>query len=744
MQRIINQIKAYYPIIILVVLGSLIYSNSLKGDFVFDDIGYIKEDVHIRNIADFKAIWQAEGNPSRFIGSLSFAINFYFSKFNTFGYHLVNLTIHIINAILVYLFVGLLLSSGRMRADVLSKDKKLVGLFCALLFLCHPIQTQAVSYISQRFASLATLFYILSLIFYLKARFNKNNYFLFSISFIAALLGMFTKEIVFTLPLAIVLLEFIFLKSEIKINTSVCFIVLLSCLLVIPALFLFNFNNVFFGYNSPSGSHLDDIITFYNYFPTQMKVIVKYFTLFISPKGLCLDHDFPLSKGILEVPTLSSLVLHLAIILAGIRMLSRYPLISFGIFWFYLTAMVESSFIPIRHVIFEHRMYLPSVGLFLTFVSGCFYLFKGNKKCFLLLVALVLILSSLTFERNKVWQNDLTLWSDVVKKYPNKPRGYLNLGKAYLDRGDYKEAILNFKKTVEIFPQEAKAYNNMGYIYNAIGNSKLALEFLNMALNYSPGFSNALNNRGLAYKGLGMYPEAISDFTEAIKNNRVVYSNAYNNRGIVYSLIGQYDLALQDFNKAIETDPYTPEFFNNRGNVFYQQKKYRDSVEDYTRAIKLDSTYPSAINNRGLVYFALRDFDSAKRDLSATLSIDKNYADAYYNLALVLIEEKKYEEALLELSQAIKIKPKMINAYLQKAKIYYILKQYEYAIGEYDKVLSIDTENTFAYLGKSLSYNDLWQHENALENALKAKALGHNVDKKYLEYLRNKASEVKK
>ncbi len=150
------------------ILGIIAYSNSFDCSFHFDDDNTIVNNTAIHDISDLKAIWNI--NNRRCIGYYSFALNYHYNKLDVFGYHVVNLTIHIITSILVYWLVILILSTPVMRQDSIARNKRSLALICGLLFVCHPLQTQAVTYITQRFASLATMFYIASLCFYVKGR----------------------------------------------------------------------------------------------------------------------------------------------------------------------------------------------------------------------------------------------------------------------------------------------------------------------------------------------------------------------------------------------------------------------------------------------------------------------------------------------------------------------------------------------------------------------------------------------
>ena len=341
----------------------------------------IEDNIAIRNLSDVKAWWGFY--PSRPIGFLSFALNYHFHGLDVWGYHLVNLAIHIVNAVLVWWLVMLTMATPVMRDQPISRHKGAMALFTALLFVSHPLATQSVTYIVQRLASLATLFYLLSLALYVKGRLWEDNkdrrvLFFYAGSILCAVLGMLTKEIVFTLPFALILYEYSFIRTDtwkidIRDRGIQIPIIILGIFVV---LFFLNFSVDIFNPIPPLlNQGYDYPITTWQYLLTQFSVILTYIRLFILPLNQNLDYDYPISHSLFEWHTLFGLLSLTGIFVLGILLFRRYRLIAFGIFWFFLTLSVESSIIPIsQNVIFEHRTYLPGFGFFLVLTGIVFYL----------------------------------------------------------------------------------------------------------------------------------------------------------------------------------------------------------------------------------------------------------------------------------------------------------------------------------------------------------------------------------
>jgi tetratricopeptide (TPR) repeat protein len=276
------------------------------------------------------------------------------------------------------------------------------------------------------------------------------------------------------------------------------------------------------------------------------------------------DYDFPVSDNFFAIRTLLSFLLLLSLIILAVLLFKRYRIISFGIFWFFLTLSIESGFIPIKDVIYEHRTYLPSFGFFLI-LSSVIYVLLRNKYKYLAISVLVVIIGSnscLTYERNKVWKDDLTLWSDVVSESPDKSRPVLNRGVAYGNLGQWDRSIADYSRAIEINPENAIAYSNRGIIYGNLGQWDKLIADCSRAIGIDPEYADAYYNRGLAYSNLGKWDKSIADYSKAIKIEPK-FAKAWYNRGIDYGNLGQWDKAIADYSRTIGIDPnYSAAYIN--------------------------------------------------------------------------------------------------------------------------------------------------------------------------------------
>jgi tetratricopeptide (TPR) repeat protein len=290
----------------------------------------------------------------------------------------------------------------------------------------------------------------------------------------------------------------------------------------------------------------------------------------------------------------------LGILAAGVLLFKKYRLISFGIFWFFLTISVESSIIPIsQNVIFEHRTYLPGFGFFLALTGAFFYCFKEKYLKFAVIILLMIaaLNTVLTYQRNKVWKNEYTLWSDCLKKSPDKARVHANLCLAYKDLGNYRQAIDECDRAIDITPRYKEAYINRGLAYNNLGNYRQAIEDYGRAIEINPRFLIANYNRGIAYYGLGNYKQAIEDLDRMIEINPG-YAEAYINRGNSYNGLGNHKQAIEDYGRAIEINPRLAEAYLNRGVTYSMIGNEKLTSEDLKTAAILGNEHAKNLLKR--------------------------------------------------------------------------------------------------------------------------------------------------
>ena len=566
MQKWINP----FALIIIFCLGIIVYSNTFSCPFLFDDEGYIVRNFAIQNIHHLLDIWKFY--PCRFVTFLSIADNYYFHQLNVFGYHVVNLGVHLVSAMLVWWLTFLTLSTPAMKENKITPYAGFIALFSGLVFVSHPVQVEAVTYICQRAASLATLFYMASLCFYVQSRLLQDakpipgpQGFYYILSLLMAVVAMFTKEIAITLPVMILLYEFFFFETKRSQHWKHVFPFLFT-LFIIPATMVFakseKFQLIHAIINGDGGGKP---ISSMHYFLTELRVSMTYIRLIFLPLNLNLDYDYPIFKSIFELPVFIGFVSVITILFAAQRLFLKYRLLSFSIVFFFLALLPESSFLPFRDVIFEHRLYLPLVGYSMFLAGSAYYLIgKNNIKAMVIILTIIIAFYSvLTFQRNKVWRDVVVLWNDTIQKSPHKARPYINRGVAYSALGNFDRSMADLNKSIVLDPNFVEAYVARGFVYEKQGQSMRAIIEFTKALILDPVNLIAYYKRGMLFKKIGEFPHAIADFTKIIElapND----AGGYTGRGVVFSAQGNYTQATADFNKSIELDPDFAEAYQQR------------------------------------------------------------------------------------------------------------------------------------------------------------------------------------
>lgn len=527
------------PILVLIALGCLAYSNCFFNSFHLDDYAFIVNNPAIRDFNHLRDLWASE--PTRFLTTFSFVLNYHYSGINPVGYHILSLSIHLATGMMLWWLVYLL------------SEDVLISFFAAAIFLLHPLQTQSVNYIYQRGVLFTGFFYISSLVFFIKSNGPRGQYFYYA-SLLCLILSLFSKENAVTLPVMLVLYQWVWAKSQ-KIDGAKIWPFFLA-LLILPLVWLV-----------PRLSHIHDFlhgtsngISSIHYALTQSKVIVTYLKLLIVPWHQRIEYDYSLVGG-LDASVFLSLALILGLIGTGFLFREKFKLMSFGILWFFLTLVPESSFWPNNDLIYEHRAYLPLAG-FAIFLSGLvFTLFQDRQKTIAIRILLILlaIYGVLTYQRNKVWHDELSLWDNTVQESPHSWRAYLNRGAAYQNLGDLQHAMADYNAVIGLGRLDPIDLSNRGLIFSKWGRYDVAMANYNLAIQIEPSYMGAYNNRGLLYAQEGKTDLALSDLNIAMQQIR---DNPwlYRSRGLLYRSKGEYKLAIEDFNQAVKLMPNEGEF----------------------------------------------------------------------------------------------------------------------------------------------------------------------------------------
>ncbi|WP_291321523.1 tetratricopeptide repeat protein, partial [Desulfonatronospira sp.] len=487
------RIKAFFLhlLVLTVITGSIVlgYHHTFSVPFVFDDVHAIEENQKIRDPGNFLTLDSL--TAQRPLVDLTFALNYHFGELEVYGYHLLNLIIHVVSAFLVY-FLALLIfrrldsSDGSLNSGLYRTI--IPAAFVSLIFALHPVQTQAVTYIIQRYTSMAAMFYLAAVLCYILGRqfmlspvmvrpwIPFRSLVLFILCFVFGLASFLSKQIALSLPLAILLVEYtLFDRTWAGWKKKMAYMAPLGALFFLFALYS---AGVLQGEIS-MGRLLEETdertretleVSRLQYLLTQFQVVTIYLGLLIWPVNLSLDYMYPFVDRLFQGWTMWGLLLLLILAATGIILRRALPAVCLGIFWFYIALSVESSLIPISDALFEHRLYLPMFGFALVLGWVFWEIFRRWQPPALVLGLFVLIfLAAVTYQRNTVWQDPVALWSDTVINRPDNFRAHNNLGQALEDQDRIRKAAWHYQKALEIRPEFAPAHLNLGLVLARAG-----------------------------------------------------------------------------------------------------------------------------------------------------------------------------------------------------------------------------------------------------------------------------------
>lgn len=623
----------------LIVVGVVIYSNSFSVPFHFDDFLHITEKP--KTLESWQSVWEHYSH-TRFLTHASLALNYRLGKENVFGYHAVNVAIHILNAIWLFMLVRALLdlpAKEKHGADPPSSWP--LAAVSAFIFLAHPLQTQAVTYIIQRASSLATFFYLLAMLSYTRARIaslkQKPVVWWRSGALLATVLAMFCKETAFTLPIALLLIEmFFFIRLATFRSAFLWLLPFLVCLCIIPLTMWMQID----------GAEWNDIekmtaettsISRGQYLLTQFHVICTYLRLLLVPIGQNLDYDYPLATTLWNGSTLLCLSLLVVIAASAVWLFRRHRLASFAIFLFFLTLSVESSIVPIFDVIFEHRLYLPCIAfatlmsLSLAGMAGLVCRRRPYGVIFLtIVVAYMLVLATLTWRRNEVWRTRVGLWQDTVQQSPRKARPHINLGVAYHYEQQYEQAVRCYRQAIALEPRFVKAYNNLGVTLRHLRRYDEAIQEHLKALRLRPDDAEAMANLGLLYRLTGRLDESVAILQQAIQRRPDMAAGHYY-LGLTCEQLEQYGPALVHYRNALRFIDI-PEAYLHVGNIHYRLGQYEDALVAFRQAVRYNPQMVAAHYNLGLIYSLRQLWPQAIDAWQQVLRIEPTHSEAALRL----------------------------------------------------------------------------------------------------------------
>jgi tetratricopeptide (TPR) repeat protein len=673
----------------------ILYSNTLNAPFYFDDFPNIVEDPSIRltelSWESFSKLSQARG-VYRPASSLSFALNYYFGGYEVVGYHLVNIVIHILGSIFLFLVIKNTLDISSHQ--ILSSSKhsispNSIAFFTAMLWLVHPLHTESVTYIVQRENSQATMFYIMSLLLYINGRNTIRDYqpknsnpkrlkrtkpfVYFTGCVFSGFIAITSKQNAATLPFFILLYEWFFFQNLSNIWTKRKLFQFVGVMLVFCIISL-----IFLGPDpmekiSPT-LYTGHDFTIFQRLLSETRVVIYYLSLifFPHPSRLNLDYNYSISNSLIDpITTMLCFLVITLLIGSAIRFSKKDRILAFCILWYLGNLAIESSFIGLA-LIFEHRTYLSSMMVCLT---GVVLLFRhSNSKWFptFIFCVIFVLFSIWTYQRNLLWSNEVKFWADCINKSPQNDRPYANLGLAYLRLDKNDRALDFFKIAVKKNPLKEINYYLLGKSQLAEGNFEEAIIHLTHAHQIKADEYRTVYLLGNALLKQGNTREAIKHLQTALII-RPQSHQAMNSMGKALLFIGDINESIYFFEQALNIAPEQKDTHNNLGNALLKINKNKEAIYYYNQVLTDQPNHVEANINMGVALTRINDIDSAMIHFQNAIIVAPDNAEAHNNLGVLLIKKNQYIKAKNHFKTALQLRPNYASARANLQKVNMIL-----------------------------------------------------------------------
>jgi len=640
--------------IILAVISFGIYANSLNNEFVFDDESVIVGYTPLQELSSIPKFFTAEEGFHKVIGryyrpivSTTYALDYAIWGLKPSGFHLTNVIIHTIASLILFLILMKLFGDYEYG--------QISSFLGTLIFAVHPIHTEAVSWVSGRTDSLATLFIFLSFLFYIKYRDGENNKYLL-ISLFAYLLALLSKEMAVTLPVIIILFDFIYRKKDfkwIKKNIlSYVYFAVLTILFILARFYVLrdvvDRTNYFYFHGK------DSMTVFYS----MIQTIPVYFRLLFVPINLLYHYNgvIPDSSSFTDMRALFSLIFLVILIFVAVITYKKQNVISFSISFFLISLFPVMNIVPTMNFMAERFLYITSflVSLLIAYYFSV-YLNNKNKNIIISIsVIVILLFGYLTFQRNFDWKTNETLYSTAEGIDGNVL--LVNAGNIFANKQNYAEAEKRYKRAIEIRDNSVLAHHNLGLIYLIRGSLDSAEIQIKKGLaidSLAPDGYLQLSN---IYQQQGRIREAIS-MLEKLQTFSPDYRNSAD---LLASMRMQFN-----GNQSGPDDgkSYNPAFLENRSLQYYRSQKYEEAIKDLEELIKINPGLRSGYyNNIALCYEGLKQTAKAKELYQKAFDADKKNVNSIAGLANIYLQENNIKEALKYYNLVIQMNPSDVNA----------------------------------------------------------------------------------
>lgn len=660
--------KTKMCLLLIVFFAVLSYANSLFNEFTYDDGMVLTSNYFIKNIKNLPRLFTSDyfhiskERTFRPIAPAALFLEYTLFKYKPFGYHTVNLILHLINSILLFLL-----------ARKLAVTEK-ASFIASIIFLVHPAISETIFCVSYMEDLWGLMFYFLAIILYLVFYEKKNLCYLIFCG-ICFFISLLSKEMGITFIAVMPLLLFFYRNEKIFSRKNIIFFYIPSLLISVTYLYLRFY--VFFNNDKPA-SYPDGsfLIAIYNI----PRILLHYIKLMFFPINLTADYQFQMYDFPFRLPVITALSIAVALIICIFKLKRDY---AFWISYFLINFLPVSGIIPFGAIVAERYIYFSSAGF--AVIAG---IFLTDKRIFCALrlsfiITIMFCFQILLIMRAPDWKNNESLWSSTAKRSPedfsNKAELHMHLGNIHYQKGNHEAALREFLVARQMNPYLTGCYNNIGIIYMEKGYPDLAeREFLH-AIRMNEKAIDAYFSLSALYMKKNEFNKSEELMLKAIKINPEYAVGAYNNLHFIELKRNRPDKAIQYLHKILQIDPKNENAYVNiasvynsmnqtnkaepilidglrnipesslirstLGKLFQIENKYDQAIQILSETIKMDPSFASAYVTRAAVFYALNNWELARLDLETAITLDPNQIEAINNLAVIYAQEGNIDKA---------------------------------------------------------------------------------------------------
>ena len=647
---------------LIIAIGVTTYLSSFKGGFFDDDIGSVRDNPHIRKLWPLSEamsipLWSQYTSETVFgrpILSLSFAVNYALSGPKPWGYHLVNLIIHISAALLMFGIIRRTLHLERFHRRFGQRALPL-AVAVALIWLVHPIQTESVTQIVQRAESLMGMFFLLTLYCVIRGFHSRRSRLWYLAAVVTCVLGMGTKEVMAAAPLIVPLYDYVFVSKSLKTmlrQRRIFYVSLAATWIILLALVIISHLTPTQSDTINESAMVLKSRSWLKYGLAQPGSVIQYLRLSIWPWPL----DFLIIPAQQYSHSVFELIIHIAAV-TGLLVLTFWGLLrrswlGFVGAWFFFILAPSSSFIPTQNFMAGQRMYLSLAAVVTIILFGADYflrkfLWPSIRLSHLkilnvgLVVTIVAVFGFITYQQNKTYESQLTRWFAVLRGHPDSIMVNNRIGNIYYKQNDLEQAKEYYEKALRIDPNTIKVHYNLGIVFASQGNLERAKAEFEYEIRINPNHIKAHHNLGNIFLAQGTPDKAAAEYERAIRIKPEQFAdytidhhadaqiNARINLGKVLLGQGKFDQAIANYEKALETAPDNIMAMNNLAWLLATCTK--DNLRNGPKAVELaerlcsitDYQSPTYLNTLAAAYAEVGRFEEAVETATKALALTK-------------------------------------------------------------------------------------------------------------------------